>query len=104
MSRELAGEDHGGLGISLILVDAAPGQRVSLHRHPYDEVFVVHEGEAQAIVGKEERRLSAGDVVLIRAGEPHGFVNVGNGPLRQTNIHLSPRFVTEWLEQDGSGS
>jgi hypothetical protein len=33
----------------------------------------------------------------------HGFVNSGDGPLRQVNIHASPRFVTEWIEQEAYG-
>ena len=30
--------------------------------------------------------------------QAHSFVNSGNGPLRQIDIHLSPNFSTEWLE------
>jgi hypothetical protein len=42
-------------------------------------------------------------VVVALAGEPHAFVNSGDGPLRSVNIHASPRFVTEWLEQEAYG-
>ena len=31
-------------------------------------------------------------------GQPHGFVNSGQGRLRQIDIHVSPSFSTEWLE------
>jgi hypothetical protein len=31
-------------------------------------------------------------------GDDHG----GRGALRQVNIHVSPRFVTEWLSGPGS--
>jgi mannose-6-phosphate isomerase-like protein (cupin superfamily) len=37
--------------------------------------------------------------VVIPAGQPHGFTNTGHTRLRQVDIHASPRFVTEWLEQ-----
>jgi quercetin dioxygenase-like cupin family protein len=37
-----------GVGVSLIFVDAPPGDGPRLHRHPYEEVFVVQEGEASA--------------------------------------------------------
>src|SRR5712691_10856039 len=35
----------------------------------------------------------------------HSFVNSGTGPLRQVDIHISPTFCTEWLEEpdDASG-
>ena len=37
-------------------------------------------------------------VVIVSAGVPHKFVNSGLVVLRQTDIHLSGHFVTEWLE------
>jgi mannose-6-phosphate isomerase-like protein (cupin superfamily) len=91
------GEQHGDLGVCVIFVDAPPGRGPSLHRHPYDEILIVEEGEA-TLLGAEERVVRAGDIVIVRAHEPHGFVNSGDGPLRQIDIHLSPRFDTEWLD------
>ena len=84
--------------LSLILVDTAPGNGPSLHRHQYDEVFIVQEGEATFSLGDAERTVTAGHVVVVPAGEPHGFTSSGEGRLRLVAIHLSPRMVTEWLE------
>jgi mannose-6-phosphate isomerase-like protein (cupin superfamily) len=28
---------------------------------------------------------------------PHGFTNVGDVRLKQVDIHMSPKFITEWL-------
>jgi quercetin dioxygenase-like cupin family protein len=95
-ARELVGADHGA-DVCLIFVDAPPGHGPSLHRHPYEEVFVVQEGEATFTADGEERVVRAGEVVIVPAGVAHSFVNAGDGPLRQLDIHLSPRFDTEWL-------
>jgi mannose-6-phosphate isomerase-like protein (cupin superfamily) len=94
---EFEGHEHGGTGISMIFVDAAPGRGPALHKHDYDEVFVVQEGQATMFAGERELEVSAGDIVVVPAGQPHGFVNSGAGRLRQIDIHLSPRYVTEWL-------
>jgi mannose-6-phosphate isomerase-like protein (cupin superfamily) len=96
-ARELVGADHGGAGVCLIFVDAPPGHGPSLHRHPYEEIFVIQEGEATITADGEERVVRAGEVVIVPAGVAHGFVNSGDGPLRQLDIHVSPRFDTEWL-------
>jgi mannose-6-phosphate isomerase-like protein (cupin superfamily) len=96
-ARELGGADHGGAGVCLIFVDAPRGNGPSLHRHPYEEIFVVKEGEARFTADGEERVVRAGEVVIVPAGVAHGFVNSGGGPLRQLDIHVSPRFDTEWL-------
>jgi quercetin dioxygenase-like cupin family protein len=45
-ARELVGDDYGGTEASVILVDAAPGQGPSLHKHAYAELFFVIDGEA----------------------------------------------------------
>jgi mannose-6-phosphate isomerase-like protein (cupin superfamily) len=96
-ARELVGADHGGAGVCLIFVDAPPGHGPSRHRHPYEEVFVVQEGEATFVADGAERVVRAGDVVIVPAGVAHSFVNSGTGPLRQLDIHVSPKFDTEWL-------
>jgi mannose-6-phosphate isomerase-like protein (cupin superfamily) len=96
--RELEGYLHGGAGVCLIFVNAEPGRGPSVHRHPYEEVFVVQEGTATFFIGDEQREVPAGNVVIVPAGTWHGFVNSGDGPLRQLDIHVSPRFVTEWRE------
>lgn len=97
-SPEFVGEDNGGVGISVILVEADPGRGPSLHKHDYPEVFVVVEGQASFRGGDEQVDVPAGHMVVVPAGEPHGFTNSGHGTLRQVAIHVSPRFATEWLE------
>jgi len=97
IAREFVGADHGGVGISFLLVEAEPGKGPALHRHPYPEVLIVQEGRARSQVGDEEREVGAGDIVIVPANAPHRFVNVGSEMLRQVDIHVSPRFITEWL-------
>jgi mannose-6-phosphate isomerase-like protein (cupin superfamily) len=94
--RELEGAEHGA-GVSIILVDAAPGRGPALHKHMYEEVFIVQEGHATFTAGDEERKVSAGEIVIVPPNTPHRFVNSGDAPLRQVAIHVSPRFATEWL-------
>jgi quercetin dioxygenase-like cupin family protein len=101
-SLEFEGAGHGGAGVSFFLVDAAPGRGPSLHRHDYAEVFLVLEGRATFRGTDREVEVGAGQVVVVPAGEPHGFKASGEGS-RQVNIHASPRFVTEWLEEEAYG-
>jgi quercetin dioxygenase-like cupin family protein len=100
IAREFVGGDHGGVGICAILVEAPPGGGPSLHRHPYPEVFITQAGTATFLLGEDgdEREVGPGQIVVVPAGQWHGFVNSGDGPLRQIDIHVSPSFDTEWLE------
>lgn len=88
----------GGANVSIIFVDIGPGEGPKLHKHPYEEVFIVQEGHATYTVGERVIEAHAGQIVVGPAGVPHKFVNSGPGRLRQVDIHVSDRFVTEWLE------
>lgn len=103
IAHELVGADH-GLGITLLFVDAPPGRGPSLHRHPYDEIFIVQEGEATFTLDGEQVEAGVGDILIARAGHAHAFVNTGTGNLRQVDIHVSPSFSTEWLSEPESES
>lgn len=98
-ARELIGDDYGGIPASVIFVHAPPGRGPRLHKHAYAELFFVIEGQATFTDGVEERVVRAGEVVIVPPDHPHAFVNSGSGVLHQIDVHLSSRFVTEWLEE-----
>ena len=95
--NEVQGYNHNA-AVSVIVVDAPPGSGPRLHRHPYEEVFVIQDGTVTFTAGDETIEASAGQVVVVPGGVPHKFVNTGEGRLRQVDIHASDRFITEWLE------
>ena len=95
--NEVQGYNHNA-AVSVIVVDAPPGSGPRLHRHPYEEVFVIQDGTVTFTAGDETIEASAGQVVVVPGGVPHKFVNSGEGRLRQVDIHASGRFITEWLE------
>jgi|SRR5579859_1498103 len=93
----LRGSDHGAT-ISLILDHSQPGQGPRLHRHPYDETWVVVEGNLTFQAGDEHMDAGTGDIVVVPPHTPHKFTNQGPGPSRLVCIHASPTYETEWLE------
>ena len=93
----IKGADHGA-SISLILDESEPGQGPRLHRHPYDETWVVVEGTVTFQVGEDPLRAETGDVVIVPAGAPHKFTNAGQEPVNLVCIHASPTVIGEWLE------
>ena len=99
MSHEFVGKEQGQTGISFFLVSTTePGKRVRLHKHDYDEVVHILKGQSTWTIGEEQVVATAGDTVVVHAGEANGFVNSGEGQLRQIDIHLHPTFETTWLE------
>ena len=97
-SYQFAGVDQGSVGVSFFIVEAVPGRGAPLHRHKYDEILLVQDGRGRVVVGDETRDTVAGDILVIKAGTPHGFVNIGDTPLKQLDIHVSPAFEQENLK------
>jgi mannose-6-phosphate isomerase-like protein (cupin superfamily) len=95
---ELEGARYGGAIVCVIFVDVAPGDGPRLHRHPYEEIFIVLEGSPRFTVGSQTLEARPGQVLIVRPRVAHKFVNAGTGRLRQIDIHASPSFRTEWLE------
>ena len=80
-SYNFVGADHGDTAISMFLVEAKPGRGAPLHKHEYDEIVLVEEGNPRFVVGDEVREASPGDILVVKARTPHGFVNAGNSIL-----------------------
>ena len=100
LTWEFQGYRYGDTNVSFIIVEAQPGEGVRLHSHPYEEVFIVEEGQATYTVGQSTIEVRAGQIVVGPADVPHKFVNSGTGVLRQVDIHVSPRFITTWYEEE----
>lgn len=93
----LEGGEHGA-SVSVILDHSEPGRGPRLHRHPYDETWVVVEGSLTFHAGGEQLAAAAGDIVVVPRDTPHRFTNDGPGRSNMVCIHANPSFVTEWLE------
>ncbi len=96
-SHNFIGAGHGDVGISVFLFNGLPGSGPGPHRHPYDEVQFIQQGRALYNVEGKEFEAGAGDILVIKAGEVHSFRCIGDEPLVQLDVHLSPRFIQENL-------
>ena len=94
---DLEGHEHGAT-VSLILDEGEPGHGPRLHRHPYDETWIVQEGNLTFQLAEEQLHAGPGDIVIAPPGVAHKFRNDGPGPSKIVCIHASPTMVTEWLE------
>ena len=96
-SGNLKGVDYGAT-ISLILDDSEPGHGPRLHRHPYDETWVVIDGSLTFQAGDEQLAAGPGDIVIVPPDTAHKFTSNGPGRSKLVCIHANPTMVTEWLE------
>ena len=97
ITGNLKGSDHGAT-VSLILDHSEPGAGPRLHRHAYDETWLVLAGKLTFTAGDEQFEAGPDDIVIVPPNTPHKFVNSGPERARLICIHASPEFETEWLE------
>ena len=96
-SHGFIGVEQGDTGISVFLFNGKPGSGPGPHRHPYDEIQFIRAGRGVWTVNDVTFEGGAGDIFIIKAGEIHSFKAVGESPLVQLDVHLSPCFIQENL-------
>jgi mannose-6-phosphate isomerase-like protein (cupin superfamily) len=98
------GFEHGA-HTSFFVVTSRPGRGAPKHRHPYEEIFVVLEGEIEVIVDAEREMVTGGSIRVIPPRAWHQFTNRSDHPCLMVNIHSSPRLIQEnWADPvDDSG-
>jgi quercetin dioxygenase-like cupin family protein len=98
-SRQFEGYLHGDAQVSFFLSETPPGRGPSLHKHPYEEVFVVQDGQLTFTVGDSTIEATSGQIVIVQPHTPHKFINSGAEVARHVDIHVSARMSTTWLEE-----
>jgi quercetin dioxygenase-like cupin family protein len=96
-SRRFEGREHGAT-VSFFISRHAPGEGPVLHRHPYEETFIMQEGTVEFTVGGETIEANGGEIVVVPANTPHKFVNTGGERIRQVSIHACDHMIQEDLE------
>jgi quercetin dioxygenase-like cupin family protein len=89
------GREHGS-SVSFFIGTFPPGTGPGLHRHPYDETFIVEAGSAAFTIGDEEVELAAGQIAIVPANTAHKFVS-GEG-FRLISISPADHMTQEDLE------
>jgi mannose-6-phosphate isomerase-like protein (cupin superfamily) len=95
---EFQGIEHHDTNVSFIWVDMPPGSTIRLHKHPYEEIFIIQEGISTFTVGSGMLDARAGQIIIVAADVPHKFMNLSDKQLKQIDIHVNKQFITHWLE------
>jgi quercetin dioxygenase-like cupin family protein len=77
----VTGEDTAGK-YTLIDMHVPPGGGPPPHRHDFEEMFTVLEGEVRVTFRGETLVARAGETVNVPANAPHAFTNAGDTPSR----------------------
>ena len=74
---------------AVVYFEIEPGHRLGTHTDSAEEILLVLEGTAEVSLGDEQGRLSAGEMGLVPAMEPHGLSNAGEETVRVAGFFSS---------------
>jgi mannose-6-phosphate isomerase-like protein (cupin superfamily) len=85
--REVLTGDHA----QVVVMTIPPAGEIGEEVHPQtDQVLFFLDGHGEARLDGETSRVDSNDLVLVRAGTRHNFVNTGSEPLRLVTIYAPP--------------
>ena len=90
--------DTGAEASSIVYFEIEPGDRLPSHTDSAEEILYIVAGEAEATVGDEVGRVSAGDLALIPAMAPHALRNVGSETVKVVGF-FAGETVTSTFEE-----
>ncbi len=75
----------------VVVMTIPPGGEIGDEVHAdTDQVLAFVEGTGEAILDGQGSTVEPNDLVFVRAGTRHNFVNTGDGPLRLITIYAPP--------------
>jgi quercetin dioxygenase-like cupin family protein len=100
--KMMVDSDLGAVLSTMFMVQYEPSGRAGAHDHPFEETYLILDGETDATFDGTTYRLAPGDVAWAGAGCVHGFEAAG-GPVRwlETQAPQPPsrhayRFARDW--------
>ena len=88
----------GAADSGVVYFEIEPGDLLATHTDSAEEILYVVAGEAEAHVGDERGRLSAGDLAVIPEMVPHGLANVGDEPVKVVGFFCRPEIISTFDE------
>ena len=79
---------------AVVYFELEPGCRLGTHTDSAEEILLILEGTAEATVGDERGRVSAGEMAVVPAMVPHALRNVGDETVRVDGFFSSNVIVS----------
>jgi mannose-6-phosphate isomerase-like protein (cupin superfamily) len=75
----------------VVVMTIPPGGEIGEEVHPdTDQVLAFVDGSGEAILDGQRSAIGPNDLVFVRAGTRHNFVNTGDAPLRLITVYAPP--------------
>ena len=87
----------------VVVMTIPPGGEIGDEVHPEtDQLLLFVEGRGEARLDGEKSQVGPNDLVFVRSGTRHNFVNTGDGPLRLITVYAPPEHPPGTVHQTKS--
>lgn len=90
--------DRGAASTAVVYFELEPGMHLGRHTDSAEELLVVLEGEIEAVVDGERKRVAAGGIALVPSMVPHDVNSVGEVPAKVLGVFSSNTVVSTFDE------
>lgn len=77
---------HGSKDLATVYFELLPGRRLGRHTDSAEELLIILDGDAEAIVGDEKISASKNSIVLVPRMVPHDIKNTGNKTVKVLGV------------------
>lgn len=75
----------------VVLMSIAPGGEIGEEIHKdTDQILYLVDGEGKAVINGDEQPFKKSDLILVKAGTKHNFINTGKEDLKIITIYAPP--------------
>ena len=78
----------------LVVMEIKPGEDIGTETHSHvEQILFFLSGAGKVVADGRESTIKAGDVVIVKPGTEHNFVNTGSELLKIYTIHCPPNHI-----------
>ena len=94
--REVATGEHSQVAVMTI----PPAEEIGEEVHEgNDQLLVIVEGECEAVLDGRTSQVGPNQLVLVKAGTRHNFINTGQAPLHLVTVYAPPEHAPGTVHQ-----
>ena len=78
----------------LVVMNIPAGEDIGQETHQHvEQILYFQSGSGIAVLDGKESAISAGDVVIVKPGTQHNFINTGTEPLIVATVYVPPNHI-----------
>jgi mannose-6-phosphate isomerase-like protein (cupin superfamily) len=94
--REVATGEHS----QVVVMTIPPAEEIGEEVHEgNDQLLVIVEGECEAVLDGRTSQVGPNQLVLVKAGTRHNFINTGQAPLQLVTVYAPPEHAPGTVHQ-----